>query len=77
MFTHPCVQPLRMQLKMTGIHESWSSLRSTLSNQLRLTARMLCKDGRTVPMRFDAEVGGAAQLISSTAKTINSTVQKN
>ena len=37
-----------MQLKRAGIHKSWSGLRTTLSNQRRVTASMRRKDGRTV-----------------------------
>jgi len=48
---YQCVQVLRLQLKKAGIHESWSSLRSTLSVQRRVTASMRRKDGRTVHVR--------------------------
>lgn len=48
----------------TGILEPWSSLRSALSNPVRATASMRCKDGRKAPVRIYAEVGGAIQLIS-------------
>ena len=48
---YQCVQVLRLQLGKAGIHESWSSLRSTLSVQRRVTASMRRKDGRTVHVR--------------------------
>jgi len=48
---YQCVQVLRLQLKKAGIHQSWSSLRSTLSIQRRVTASMRRKDGRTVHVR--------------------------
>ena len=48
---YQCVQALRLQLKKAGIHESWSSLRRTLSVQRRVTASMRRKDGRCVHVR--------------------------
>lgn len=48
---YQCVQVLRLQLKKAGMHESWSSLRRTLSIQRRVTASMRRKDGRTVHVR--------------------------
>jgi hypothetical protein len=48
---YQCVQALRTQLKAAGIHDSWASLRQTLSVQHRVTASLRCKDGRTVHVR--------------------------
>jgi Transposase DDE domain len=48
---YQCVQVLRTQLKAAGIHDSWSSLRKTLSVQQRITASLRRKDGRTVHVR--------------------------
>jgi len=48
---YQCVQVLRLQLEKAGIHQSWSSLRSTLSIQRRVSASMRRKDGRTVHVR--------------------------
>lgn len=48
---YQCVQFLRTKLKAAGIHDSWSSLRQTLSVQQRVTATFTRKDGRTVHVR--------------------------
>jgi len=48
---YQCVQVLRLQLKKADIHQSWSSLKSRLSIQRRVTASMRRKDGRTVHVR--------------------------
>jgi transposase len=48
---YQCVQALRTQLKAAGIHDSWASLRQTLSVQCRVTASLRCKNGRTVHVR--------------------------
>ena len=45
------VQVLRTQLKATGINDSWSSLRETLSVQRRITASFQQRDGRTLNIR--------------------------
>jgi transposase len=51
------VQVARTQLKQHGIHDSWSTLRSTLSVQRRVTATFRRRDGRTLHVRntTDAE----------------------
>jgi hypothetical protein len=51
---YQCVQALRTQLKAAGIHDSWASLRQTLSVQCRITASLRCKDGRTLHVRKSA-----------------------
>lgn len=48
---YQCVQALRTQLKAAGIHDSWASLRQTLSVQCRVTTSLRCKDRRTVHVR--------------------------
>ena len=48
---YQAVQALRQQLKTHGIHESWSTLRQTLSVQQRVTATFKQRDGRTLHVR--------------------------
>ena len=48
---YQCVRALRTQLKASGIHDSWTSLRQTLPVQCRVTASLRCKDWRTVHVR--------------------------
>ena len=48
---YQCVQVLRTQLKAAGIHGSWSSLRSILSVQRRVTASLRRRDGRSIHIR--------------------------
>ena len=45
------VHAIRFRLKQTGIHGSWSSIRTILSSQCRMTVSMLCKNGSTVHVR--------------------------
>jgi transposase len=45
------VHTLRTQLKACGINDSWDKLRSTLSGQVRITATVQRKDGKTVHVR--------------------------
>ena len=45
------VHAMRLQLKAKGIGDSWNTIRDTLSNQVRITTTMLCRDGRTVHVR--------------------------
>ena len=45
------VQVLRTKLKKAGIHDSWGSLRKTLSVQRRVTTSFQQKDGRTLNVR--------------------------
>ncbi len=48
---YQCVQVLRRTLKAAGIHDSWNTLRQTLSVQRRVTASFRRKDGRTLHVR--------------------------
>lgn len=48
---YQAVQVLRQQLKAHGIHESWATLRQTLSVQQRVTATFKQRDGRTLHVR--------------------------
>ena len=45
------VHTLRLQLKAQGIHDSWPTLRHTLATQVRITATLQRRDGRTVHVR--------------------------
>ncbi len=45
------VHAIRYRLKQGGNNGSWSSLRTLLSTQNRVTVSMKCKDGRTVHVR--------------------------
>jgi transposase len=45
------VQLLRTQLKACGVHDSWNSLRETLSIQRRTTTSFRQRDGRTLHVR--------------------------
>ncbi len=45
------VHTMRLQLKALGIHDSWDTIRDTLSNQVRITSTLQCRDGRTVHLR--------------------------
>lgn len=45
------VHTLRLQLKAKGIHESWQTLRQTLSSQQRITTTLTRRDGRVVHVR--------------------------
>jgi transposase len=45
------VQTMRLQLKAQGINDSWDTIRDTLSNQVRITTTLQCRDGRTVHVR--------------------------
>lgn len=48
---YQCVQVIRKCLKEAGIHDSWSTLRTTMSVQQRVTASMQRSDGRRVHVR--------------------------
>jgi len=48
---YQCVQVIRKTLKAQGIHDSWTTLRNTLSVQRRNTVSMQRSDGRTIHIR--------------------------
>jgi transposase len=48
---YQCVQVIRKTLKAQGIHDSWSTLRATLSVQQRVSVSMQRSDGRTIHLR--------------------------
>ena len=45
------VHAIRFRLKQAGIYSSWSSIRTILSTQYRMTVSMLCKNGSKVHVR--------------------------
>jgi len=45
------VHTIRLQLKTSGINDSWDTLRTTLSGQVRITTTMQRRDGRTIHVR--------------------------
>ncbi|WP_299158416.1 hypothetical protein [Accumulibacter sp.] len=48
---YQCVQFLRLKLKAAGIHDSWATLRETLSIQRRVATTFRQRDGRTLHVR--------------------------
>jgi transposase len=48
---YQCVQFLRLKLKAAGIHDSWTTLRETLSVQRRVTTTFRQRDGRALHVR--------------------------
>jgi hypothetical protein len=48
---YQCVQVVRKTLKAQGIHDSWTTLRSAMSVQQRVSVSMQCSDGRTIHLR--------------------------
>lgn len=73
------VQVIRSELKLQGINDSWQTLRSTMSNQQRITVVLSCEDGSAVHLRkaSRAEPGqqriyealGVSALSGATQKT--------
>ena len=51
MLAYQCVQFLRVKLKAAGIHDSWATLRETLSIQRRVTTTFRQRDGHTLHVR--------------------------
>ncbi len=45
------VHALRLQLKSSGINDSWETIRNTLAGQVRITTTLQRRDGRTVHIR--------------------------
>jgi len=45
------VHTMRLRLKAKGVNDSWDSLRNTLSSQVRITATLQRRDGRTIHIR--------------------------
>jgi transposase len=57
------VQFLRLRLKAHGIHDSWSSLRATLTIQRRTTTTFRQRDGRTLHVRKTSAPDPALQKL--------------
>jgi len=51
LLAYKLVQLIRRRLGEHGIHDSWRSLRETLSNQCRITATFRRADSRTLHVR--------------------------
>ena len=59
------VHTIRFRLKQVGIHSSWSSLRTVLSPQSRVTVSMQCKNGNSVHVRKSTRPEPNQQVIYS------------
>lgn len=57
------VQVIRTELKLQGIRDSWQTLRSTMSNQQRMTIVLPCEDGSTVHLRKTSRAEPGQQRI--------------
>jgi transposase len=62
------VHTIRLQLKAQGIHHSWPTLRHTLATQMRITATLQRRDGRTVHVRKASRPEPLQQKIYSALK---------
>ncbi len=62
------VHTLRRQLKASGINDSWETLRDTLSTQVRITATLQRRDGRTIHVRKASKPEPEHQRIYSALK---------
>jgi len=50
------IHTIRYKLKRKGINYSWSKIRDILSNRVRVTTSMKCKDGTTLYIRQSTEL---------------------
>jgi transposase len=64
------VHTLRQRLKAVGINDSWETLRNTLSSQVRITATLQRRDGRTVHVRKASRPEPPQQRILTTLKLL-------
>jgi transposase len=62
------VHTIRLQLKAQGINDSWQTLRNTLSTQMRITATLQRRDGRTAHIRKATRPEPAQQKIHAALK---------
>lgn len=62
------VHTLRTRLKAEGINESWTTLRAVLSGQIRITATMQRRDGRTIHVRKASRPEPAQQRLYGALK---------
>lgn len=57
------VHTVRLHLKADGINEAWETIRNTLASQVRITATLQRRDGRTVHLRKASRPEPAQQKI--------------
>ena len=57
------VHQLRTQLKQQGINDSWESIRTTMSTQMRITTRLQGKDGELIYLRKSVQPNADQQRI--------------
>ena len=62
------VHTLRTRLKAEGINDSWTALRAVLSGQMRVTATMQRRDGRTIHVRKATRPEPALQRLYAALK---------
>jgi len=55
LLAYSIIHTIRYKLKREDIHYSWSTIRDILSNQVRVTTSMKCKDGSTLYIRQSTE----------------------
>jgi len=57
------VHHIRLNLKNSGIHDSWDTLRKRMANHMRVTTTMRTKDNQTLHIRKASRPEGLQQLI--------------
>ena len=62
------VQVIRSELKLQGIKDSWQTIRSTMSNQQRMTVMLPCEDSSTVHIRKTSRAEPGQQRIYDALK---------
>lgn len=62
------VHTLRTRLKAEGVNDSWTALRDVLSGQIRITATMQRRDGRTIHVRKASRPEPALQRLYGALK---------
>jgi hypothetical protein len=65
---HYAVHTLRACLKAAGIDDSWETLRSALSGQVRITTTMQRRDGRAIHVRKASRAEPCQQRIYAALK---------
>jgi len=56
LLAYSVIHTIRYKLKRKGINYSWSKIRDILSNRVRVTTSMKCKDGTTLYIRQSTEL---------------------
>jgi len=56
LLAYSIIHTIRYKLGRENIHYSWSKIRDILSNQVRVTTSMKCKDGSTIYIRQSTEL---------------------